>query len=50
MPVVISPSLPNGDVSRYYFMADIGACGNTVEEAMAAGKRLGIALADVLIG
>ena len=50
MPVVISPSLPNGDLSRYYVMADIGACGNTVEEAMAAGKRLGIALADVLIG
>ncbi len=50
MPVVISPNLPNGDVSRYYFMADIGACGNTVEEAMAAGKRLGVALADVLIG
>ncbi len=50
MPVVISPSLPNGDLSRYYVMADIGACGNTVEEAMAAGKRLGVALADVLIG
>ncbi len=50
MPVVVSPSLPNGDVSRYYIMADIGAVGNTTQEAIAAGKRLGVALADVLLG
>lgn len=50
MPVVISPSLPNGDVSRYYIMVDIGSVGNTTEEAIAAGKRLGVALADVLLG
>lgn len=49
MPVVVSPSLPNGDLGRYYLMAEIGSVGNTVEEAIAAGKRLGAALADVLL-
>lgn len=50
MPVVISPSLPNGDMSRYYLMVEIGAEGNTVNEAIAAANRLGRALADVLLG
>lgn len=49
-PVVVSPSLPNGDLGRYYLMAEIGAAGNSVKEAIAAGKRLGIALVDVLLG
>lgn len=50
MPVAVSQSLAGGEVGRYYMKVDIGASGNTVEEAIAAGKRLAIALAYVLIG
>ena len=49
MPAVISPSLPNSDLGSYYIMVDIGSVGNTTEEAIAAGKRLGISFADVLL-
>lgn len=50
MPVVISPSISNTDMSEYYIMVDVGSSGNTVEEAMAAGERLAFALADVVLG
>ena len=49
MPVVISPSISNSDMSEYYIMVDVGSSGNTVEEAMAAGERLAFAIADVVL-
>ncbi|MBE6646851.1 MAG: hypothetical protein E7611_04315 [Ruminococcaceae bacterium] len=49
MPIAITQSLPNCNLSKYYISVDVGARANTVEEAMAAGERLAFALYDVLI-
>jgi len=49
MPLVLSPSRYNSDLTRYYIMADIGAVGNTAAEAGAASDRLARALADVIL-
>lgn len=49
MPAVLSQSTYNSDLAEYYIMVDIGASGNSVNEARAAAKRLADALADVLL-
>lgn len=49
MPTVLAQSTYNSDLAEYYIMVDIGASGNSVNEAKAAAKRLADALADVLL-
>ena len=49
MPIAITQSLPNCNLSKYYISVDVGSRANTVEEAMAAGERLAFAFSDVLI-
>ena len=49
MPVVISPSISDTDLCEYYIMADVGASGNTVDEAMAAGRKLARAFAQTIL-
>ncbi len=49
MPVVISPSRYNSDLSEYYIMADIGSVGNSADEAKAAAVRLADAMRKVVL-
>lgn len=49
MPVVLSSSKYNSDMSRYYIMVDVGTQANSVDEAMRAGELLADAIADVLL-
>lgn len=48
-PVVVSHGGHNGDICRFYLMADIGSSCNTVDEAMRAADKLAMAFADVVI-
>ena len=48
-PTVLSASRYNSDLCRYYLMLDVGARGNTTEEAMAAGEYFAGALLSVLL-
>lgn len=50
MPVVLSDSRYNGDMSRFYIMLDVGTQGNTTDEAITAGEYFADALISVLTG
>ncbi len=49
MPTVITPSRYNSDLSEFYIMADIGALGNSVDEAKAAAVRLADVMCKVIL-
>ena len=49
MPVVISSSIPNSGLGKYYLTVDVGTSVNTVEEAMAAARRLASAIAETVL-
>jgi stage II sporulation protein P len=48
-PTVLSAGRYNSDLCRYYLMLDVGARGNTTEEAMAAGEYFAEALLSVVL-
>ena len=48
MPVVLTDTLPNSQLSDYYMKIDVGGLGNTSEEAKQAGVRFAIALSELL--
>ena len=48
-PTVLSAGRYNSDLCRYYLMLDVGARGNTTQEAMAAGEYFAEALLSVLL-
>lgn len=50
MPVVLSDSRYNGDMSRFYIMLDVGTQSNTTDEAIAAGEFFADAFVNVLTG
>lgn len=47
-PVVVSHGGYNGDLCRFFIMADIGSSQNTVTEAMLAANKFAMAFADVV--
>lgn len=48
-PVVISHGGYNGDLCRFFLMADVGSSRNSTEEAMRSAEKLANALADVIL-
>lgn len=49
LPPVLSSSRYNSDLAQYYLMVDIGATGNTLDEAILAAERLARALYNTVI-
>ena len=47
-PVVLSGSEFNSKHSYYYLTVDMGSCGNTLDEALAAAEVFGDALSDII--
>ena len=48
-PVVLSHGGYNGDMCRFFLMADVGSSCDSVGEAMKAAEKLGNAFADVVL-
>ena len=48
-PVSVTHGGYNGDVCRFYLTAEIGAEGNSVSEAIAAGEKFAMAMIEVLV-
>ena len=49
LPPVLSSSRYNSDLAPYYLMVDIGAKGNTLNEALLAAERLARAIGEAIV-